>query len=452
MRIEGPPPGLAALRRHLAARLDRVPRFRCRVAALPLTGGERVWAEDPAFDIARHVHAVALPAPGGMAELRGAGRRDALGPARPRATAVAPGARRRPGGRWLRDRRPGPPCAGRWDRRPAGRRAAVRRRARAAAGSNRIASTHLAPGARAGPDGVGLPRRAARRRLGAPGRPRRRAGRPAHPRGAARRHRRPGHDPAARAADRPEPHRDRPALGRVRRGRPGRAARGRPAPRRHGQRRAARRVLARPGPRPAASRRAPAAPQGDGPRRRARPRPAARQRDLVRVRRPARPRDRAGAGAGRGARADRAGQGRRPRPAAGCGGRQRRPSPRRGPPCRGPSGRRRRGVQRRRLQRARARAAAVPPRPPCAGDLPGRAVPRRARPVDRRRCPTAAAWGSPSTPTRRSCTTPSTSPATSRPRWTPCASAPRAVPQPAPVTPWRRRARERRGAQRAARR
>lgn len=70
MRVEGRTPGLAALRRHLDGRLHRVPRFRQRVAAPELGGGERVWVDDPAFDVARHVHAVALAAPGGPGELR----------------------------------------------------------------------------------------------------------------------------------------------------------------------------------------------------------------------------------------------------------------------------------------------------------------------------------------------------------------------------------------------
>jgi WS/DGAT/MGAT family acyltransferase len=86
IRIDGPAPGLAALRRHLDGRLHRVPRFRQRVVAPPLAGGERLWADDPAFDIARHVHAVTLPAPGGPAEVRavaGTLLSAALDPARP---------------------------------------------------------------------------------------------------------------------------------------------------------------------------------------------------------------------------------------------------------------------------------------------------------------------------------------------------------------------------------
>ncbi len=48
-------PTLTRLRRHIAGRLERVPRFRCRLA-YPLPGmGEPFWVEDPDFDVARHV-------------------------------------------------------------------------------------------------------------------------------------------------------------------------------------------------------------------------------------------------------------------------------------------------------------------------------------------------------------------------------------------------------------
>jgi WS/DGAT/MGAT family acyltransferase len=72
IRLEGRAPSLGGLRRHLAARLDRVPRLRQRLVATALAGGERRFEDDPAFDVARHVVACALPAPGGAAELRAA--------------------------------------------------------------------------------------------------------------------------------------------------------------------------------------------------------------------------------------------------------------------------------------------------------------------------------------------------------------------------------------------
>ncbi|WP_205697131.1 wax ester/triacylglycerol synthase family O-acyltransferase [Conexibacter sp. SYSU D00693] len=70
LRLEGAPPTLSALRRHLDGRLDAVPRFRRRLARPPLGLGDPHWADDPAFDVARHVHHVRVPAPGGTAELR----------------------------------------------------------------------------------------------------------------------------------------------------------------------------------------------------------------------------------------------------------------------------------------------------------------------------------------------------------------------------------------------
>jgi WS/DGAT/MGAT family acyltransferase len=70
LRFAGPPPSLAALRRHLDARLGSVPRFRSRLARGPLGLGDLHWADDPVFDVARHVHHVAVPAPGGPGELR----------------------------------------------------------------------------------------------------------------------------------------------------------------------------------------------------------------------------------------------------------------------------------------------------------------------------------------------------------------------------------------------
>jgi WS/DGAT/MGAT family acyltransferase len=70
LRFTGEPPSLAALRRHVASRLDRMPRFRRRVVQPALSLGDPHWADDAGFDIARHVHGVALRAPGGAAELR----------------------------------------------------------------------------------------------------------------------------------------------------------------------------------------------------------------------------------------------------------------------------------------------------------------------------------------------------------------------------------------------
>jgi diacylglycerol O-acyltransferase len=56
LRFDGPAPSLAALRRHLDARLGAVPRFRRRLARV--APDAPTWADDPAFDIARHVFGV----------------------------------------------------------------------------------------------------------------------------------------------------------------------------------------------------------------------------------------------------------------------------------------------------------------------------------------------------------------------------------------------------------
>ena len=55
---------------HLGARLGALPRYRQRLSETH-TGGLRwpSWVEDPAFDIANHVHRAALPQPGGEREL-----------------------------------------------------------------------------------------------------------------------------------------------------------------------------------------------------------------------------------------------------------------------------------------------------------------------------------------------------------------------------------------------
>jgi diacylglycerol O-acyltransferase / wax synthase len=68
VRVTGRPPSLSALRRHVAGRLEYVPRFRRHVVRPRF--GDAHWADDPAFDVARHVHAVTLAPPAGVRELR----------------------------------------------------------------------------------------------------------------------------------------------------------------------------------------------------------------------------------------------------------------------------------------------------------------------------------------------------------------------------------------------
>jgi WS/DGAT/MGAT family acyltransferase len=63
LKLDGPAPSVAALRRHIDARLDALPRFRRRVEG-------QQWVDDAGFDVARHVHGMTLAAPGGAGELR----------------------------------------------------------------------------------------------------------------------------------------------------------------------------------------------------------------------------------------------------------------------------------------------------------------------------------------------------------------------------------------------
>ena len=68
--FEGPPPPYAELVATVGGRLARVPRYRQKVATVPLSLGRPVWVDDPHFAIEYHVRHTALPAPGGEDELR----------------------------------------------------------------------------------------------------------------------------------------------------------------------------------------------------------------------------------------------------------------------------------------------------------------------------------------------------------------------------------------------
>ncbi|MEB3034529.1 WS/DGAT/MGAT family O-acyltransferase [[Mycobacterium] nativiensis] len=57
------------LRDELALRITAMPQFREKLADSPLNLDHPVWVEDRDFDIKRHVHRIALPRPGGRAEL-----------------------------------------------------------------------------------------------------------------------------------------------------------------------------------------------------------------------------------------------------------------------------------------------------------------------------------------------------------------------------------------------
>ena len=57
------------LRSNIENRLQLVPMFRKKFAEVPFDQGRPVWVDDPNFRIENHVHAIALPKPGGRREL-----------------------------------------------------------------------------------------------------------------------------------------------------------------------------------------------------------------------------------------------------------------------------------------------------------------------------------------------------------------------------------------------
>ncbi|MFC4119816.1 WS/DGAT/MGAT family O-acyltransferase [Nonomuraea zeae] len=67
--MEGPAPSHDELLAALASRLPLVPRYRQKLRQLPFDLGSPVWVDDPGFDLDYHVRRVALPPPGGDAEL-----------------------------------------------------------------------------------------------------------------------------------------------------------------------------------------------------------------------------------------------------------------------------------------------------------------------------------------------------------------------------------------------
>ncbi len=68
--FEGPSPRYEALRRMVLGKLQFVPRYRQVVRRVPLGAGRPVWVDDPHFNVDYHLRHTALPAPGGMSELR----------------------------------------------------------------------------------------------------------------------------------------------------------------------------------------------------------------------------------------------------------------------------------------------------------------------------------------------------------------------------------------------
>src|SRR5260221_7653037 len=58
-----------ALVNAIEPRLDLMPRYRQKLAFVPLSLDVPVWVDDPEFDIRNHMLHAALPAPGGDAEM-----------------------------------------------------------------------------------------------------------------------------------------------------------------------------------------------------------------------------------------------------------------------------------------------------------------------------------------------------------------------------------------------
>ncbi|MEY2441512.1 MAG: diacylglycerol O-acyltransferase / wax synthase [bacterium] len=68
--FEGPAPTWDELREHVEARLHLVPRFRQRLAEVPLDQGRPVWVDDPHFNLRYHLRHAGLPAPGSEEQLK----------------------------------------------------------------------------------------------------------------------------------------------------------------------------------------------------------------------------------------------------------------------------------------------------------------------------------------------------------------------------------------------
>ncbi|MEA2190300.1 MAG: diacylglycerol O-acyltransferase / wax synthase, partial [Solirubrobacteraceae bacterium] len=68
--FDGPAPTWDDLRELVEARLHLVPRFRQRLAEVPLNQGRPVWVDDPHFNLRYHLRHAGLPAPGSEEQLR----------------------------------------------------------------------------------------------------------------------------------------------------------------------------------------------------------------------------------------------------------------------------------------------------------------------------------------------------------------------------------------------
>ena len=70
MTFEGDPPPYEELVGAIQSRLHLVPRYRQRLAFVPLGQGRPRWVDDPHFNAGYHIRHTALPAPGGDDELK----------------------------------------------------------------------------------------------------------------------------------------------------------------------------------------------------------------------------------------------------------------------------------------------------------------------------------------------------------------------------------------------
>jgi WS/DGAT/MGAT family acyltransferase len=70
MIFQGQAPTYDEMVEQISSRLHLVPRYRQRLAFVPLNQGRPVWVDDPHFNIGFHVRHTALPSPGGEAQLK----------------------------------------------------------------------------------------------------------------------------------------------------------------------------------------------------------------------------------------------------------------------------------------------------------------------------------------------------------------------------------------------
>jgi diacylglycerol O-acyltransferase len=68
--FDGPAPGYVELVDHIRSRLPLVPRYRQRLADVPLGQGRPMWVDDPHFSVRYHVRHTGLPGPGDEAALK----------------------------------------------------------------------------------------------------------------------------------------------------------------------------------------------------------------------------------------------------------------------------------------------------------------------------------------------------------------------------------------------